>query len=498
MAQEFSLSFSLALNLAAMAVGCLQSLNSGCAATTTAAPPTVPRGTTHQAIVPDRKPAAREIAAVFALGALVLCASVYLVPEPLRSWVRSLCGMVVVGHSGLMLFSLLTASPHHHEHREGVPEPVWNPGGRQAIRTLRLTSAFSEKILPRPAASLVLLTAFALGRMVPGLLLIAAYSLGVAVAPLWRGVWMASVRRGVVAANTRARMTGPWLLVASTALITALGVMVACQGLALPHLQLSAFFQDLTRNKVGPLLYVIGLGLLLGMRHSTDADHVVAISTIVSKQRGIGAAAFIGSVWGIGHTITIFLVGSLIILFGVEIPPRLGLSMEFCVAVMLVLLGVLNLTGVIGWVTRRYTPGAASLAEAPPAKSPPAGFSEHLLQRTVGRFGAFQFVRPLIIGLVHGLAGSAAVALLVLSTIHDPVWATFYLLVFGAGTLVGMMCMTAALAVPFTYAHGRFLQLSRYLNYASGLASLGFGSFLVYRLGYVSNLFGSHPVWTPQ
>src|SRR5258708_19174623 len=95
------------------------------------------------------------------------------------------------------------------------------------------------------------------------------------------------------------------------------------------------------------------------MRHSTDADHIVAISTIVSKQRSIRNAAVIGSVWGLGHTITIFIVGSLIILFGFEIPPRLGLSLEFSVALMLILLGILNLTGVMQKLASYLTPALA-------------------------------------------------------------------------------------------------------------------------------------------
>ena len=205
----------------------------------------------------------------------------------------------------------------------------------------------------------------------------------------------------------------------------------------------------LSRERLGPILFVTGLGLILGMRHSTDADHVVAISTIVSKQRSIRNAAFIGSVWGMGHTITIFMVGSLIILFGVEIPPRLGLSMEFSVAVMLILLGVLNLTGVIQKVTTYCTPTIAgranttALAQTDNRRMRMEGW----LDNSVGRFGLYQCLRPLIVGLVHGLAGSAAVALLVLSTIHNPIWATVYLLIFGAGTMIGMMCMTAAIAV---------------------------------------------------
>jgi len=255
-----------------------------------------------------------------------------------------------------------------------------------------------------------------------------------------------------------------------------------------------------SKERLGPILFVTGLGLILGMRHSTDADHVVAISTIVTRQRSIRNAAFIGSVWGMGHTITIFIVGSLIILFGVEIPPRIGLSMEFSVAIMLILLGVLNLTGIMQKVTAYFTP--ASTASLNPAeKSTGKGVeiaTGGLYQNPVGRFGLYQCVRPLVIGLVHGLAGSAAVALLVLSTIHNPVWATVYLLIFGAGTMIGMMCMTAAIALPLAYAGHRFSMISRYLGVASGMVSLCFGSFLVYQLGFVGGLFTSHPQWIPQ
>ena len=93
------------------------------------------------------------------------------------------------------------------------------------------------------------------------------------------------------------------------------------------------------------LIAVLSLGFFLGMRHATDADHVVAVSTIVSRERKLGSAAIIGALWGVGHTITILAVGTGIILFTLVIPPRLGLSMEFSVGLMLILLGALNLTG---------------------------------------------------------------------------------------------------------------------------------------------------------
>ncbi|HXJ95331.1 MAG TPA: high-affinity nickel-transport family protein, partial [Terriglobia bacterium] len=104
------------------------------------------------------------------------------------------------------------------------------------------------------------------------------------------------------------------------------------------------------------LFSILALGFFLGMRHATDADHVIAVTTIVSRQRSICHAASIGVLWGLGHTITILLVGSAIILFGLVIPPRVGLSMEFSVGLMLILLGVLNLSGIMRWLTETLTP----------------------------------------------------------------------------------------------------------------------------------------------
>jgi high-affinity nickel-transport protein len=164
------------------------------------------------------------------------------------------------------------------------------------------------------------------------------------------------------------------------------------------------------------------------------------------------------------------------------------------------LLGVLNLSGLMQKVTSYCTPAiaASSITPAPSQLGNGRTTMERWLDNSVGRFGLYQCLRPLVIGLVHGLAGSAAVALLVLSTIHNPVWATVYLLIFGAGTMIGMMCMTAAIAVPLTFAGDRFSKLSQHLGTASGMVSLCFGSFLVYQLGFLGGLFSSHPHWTPR
>src|SRR5208282_1169117 len=115
-----------------------------------------------------------------------------------------------------------------------------------------------------------------------------------------------------------------------------------------------------------------------------------------------------------------------------------------------------------------------------------------------GRLGLYQTIRPLAVGLVHGLAGSAAVALLVLSTIKSPLWSTAYLIVFGFGTMVGMMLMTTAISAPLVYAGQKFFSVNRHLTAISGLASVAFGMFLVYHIGYVDGLFSSHVHWIPQ
>lgn len=263
------------------------------------------------------------------------------------------------------------------------------------------------------------------------------------------------------------------------------------------------------------LLSIIALGFFLGMRHATDPDHVIAVTTIVSRQRSIRQAALIGVLWGLGHTITILVVGSAIILFGLVIPPRLGLTMELSVGLMLILLGILNLSGIMRWITETIKPFPIGQHPPPHGQGDYAHSHPHVqklenhgrtedaapvgwLDRTFGRLGLYQILRPFAVGIVHGLAGSAAVALLVLTTIRVPTWAVLYLLVFGIGTVAGMMMITAAIAVPFKYSENRFLRLNRGLGLASGLLSLAFGLFIVYQMGVVNGLFTRAPHWAPR
>jgi high-affinity nickel-transport protein len=251
------------------------------------------------------------------------------------------------------------------------------------------------------------------------------------------------------------------------------------------------------------LLSIMTLGFFLGMRHATDPDHVIAVTTIVSRQRSIRQAALIGILWGLGHTITILVVGSAIILFGLVIPPKVGLTMELSVGLMLILLGILNLSGIMRWITETVTPtdylhshlhGHCPEKHGHAENATPLGW----MDRTFGPLSLYQVLRPLAVGIVHGLAGSAAVALLVLTTIRVPSWAVLYLLVFGVGTVAGMMLITAAIAVPFTFSENRFARLNRGLGLVSGLVSLAFGLFIVYQMGFVNGLFTHSPRWVPR
>ena len=202
--------------------------------------------------------------------------------------------------------------------------------------------------------------------------------------------------------------------------------------------------------------------LMLGMRHATDPDHIVAVTTIVTQERSVVKAAGIGAVWGVGHTITLLLVGGAIIAFKIVFNARLGLSMELCVAVMLIVLGVLNLFDVR---TQAGRPTAS---------------------------------RPFFVGVVHGLAGSAGAALLIVPLIDDPRWAALYLFTFGFGTIVGMTIVTLTIAAPSLLATAHIPSLQRSLRFASGAVSLVFGLYLAHRIGFGDGLFTSDPRWTPR
>ena len=224
------------------------------------------------------------------------------------------------------------------------------------------------------------------------------------------------------------------------------------------------------------LAALLALGFLLGMRHATDADHVVAVSAIVSRERTLRAAAPVGIAWGIGHGATILLVGGAIILFGLVITPRVGLGMELAVGLMLIVVGALSIQNL-----------------APPGHGHPTPLH--------GRFrasGGYRLLRPLVVGVVHGVAGSTALALVVLGTVRKPAVAMAYLGLVGAGTIAGMFVVTLAFSAPLVFSSRRFGGVQRSVTVAAALVSVALGVYLVYEVVQVHGFFTQDPRWTPR
>ncbi len=526
--------FLLTAAIIAMGLGALHALEPGHGKTIVAAYLVGSRGTASHAVLLGCVVTAAHTAGVYLLGAVTLYASRYVVPDQLYPWLGVISGLSVTGMAIFILLRHLTGASGEHSHVAGESHSHWffsmfkQPGfaqqkpaesGRTDSPSVSLDSqkgapslkelcvlGISGGIVPCPAALVVLLSAFSLHRIGFGLFLITAFSLGLAGVLVMVGLTMVYAKRWVSPSIRSQRSLVRHLPVLSSTLMAVLGIAIACSAISSAPIGRSIFSGD----RLVPFAAITLLGLFLGMRHSTDPDHVVAVSTIVSRQKSIRSSATIGLLWGLGHTLTIFLVGSAIIIFGVVIPPRLGLSMEFCVALMLVLLGVLNLTGVLRRITERWTPTNApastealsdSFGLARERAEPDSGPSRSAVKwfgSAARNLGLFQTLRPLFVGLVHGLAGSAAVALLVLSTIKNPFWSTAYLLVFGFGTVLGMMLMTAAISAPLVFAGRKFSAVNRHLTAISGLASVAFGMFLVYHIGFVDGLFTAHVHWIPQ
>jgi high-affinity nickel permease len=246
-------------------------------------------------------------------------------------------------------------------------------------------------------------------------------------------------------------------------------------------------------------LALAGFGFLLGMRHATDADHVIAVTTILNRSRRFLDTTLIGALWGLGHTITVVVVGVLIIVFNVVIPPPVGLAMEFAVALMLIGLGILNLTGGLSSLTDRLTPPAPIHAHDHAHGSASHGHLHgHGEERgLVASLGRYQLIRPVVVGLVHGLAGSAAVALLVLATIQDTGTAVAYLVIFCVGVAAGMAVLTTLIGLPFMVSGARSARINRWLTIGSGILSLAFGLLLAYEIGIVGGLFTGDFTWEP-
>lgn len=226
------------------------------------------------------------------------------------------------------------------------------------------------------------------------------------------------------------------------------------------------------------VLTALFFGFLLGVKHALDADHIVAVTTIVSRSRSLIRSALVGLSWGIGHTLTLFVVGFVVLVFKLTIPDRLALSMEFVIGVLLVLLGVPIIRQLV--VNRAHVHLHKHEDKRHLHSHSHHDTPEHDHQH---------IRRPLLIGMAHGLAGSGALILLVISTMSSVVQGLFFLLVFGIGSILGMLLFSGLISLPFRLSARFSPRLTLWVQGAAGLISIVLGLSIMWQTGFVSGLF---------
>jgi nickel/cobalt transporter (NicO) family protein len=515
--------------LVAMVLGGLHAMSPGHGKTVVGAYLVGSRGTWKHAAFLGLTVTVTHTAGVFALGFVTLFASAYVVPEKLFPILSFVSGAIVVA-IGASLFSKRLASAlglsghthghdhhhdghdhghghdhdhshandhHHHvEHDNGAHVhthggsthshlPPGADGARVTWKSL-LALGVSGGLLPCPSALVVLLSAIALGRVAYGMLLIVAFSAGLAGVLTGVGLLFVYARGFMKPAATTNRLVR--LLPALSALvITIAGLAICYEALGQAGIDLaggvSTVLGSLSSGEHDPSLSGLGvasvllLGLVFGLKHASEADHVVAVSTIVSEHKSLARAAVVGGLWGLGHTISLVVVGVVVLVLHLAIPETVASTLELLVALMIIVLGALAMSRA---VRRQRSTEAADGSHT--------HFHVHAAELRLDRRGAHRHgvlraigLKPVLVGAMHGLAGSAALTLLVLTQIESPLVGFVYLLVFGAGSIGGMLAMSGLVGLPFVLAAKRLEAYHASLQLAAGAFSVLFGVYYAAR-----------------
>ncbi|OIK09025.1 urease accessory protein UreH [Bacillus sp. MUM 116] len=205
---------------------------------------------------------------------------------------------------------------------------------------------------------------------------------------------------------------------------------------------------------------VLFLGFILGIKHSIEPDHIIAVSTMVSNSKKLSRSTLTGVFWGIGHTSTLFIVGMILVILKGELSDKWAMSLEFLVGIMLVYLGIKSM------VFMKKIDSKQNIKSSERAS----------------------LIKITIIGFIHGLAGSAAMVLLTMSTVSTVWQCALYILIFGMGTIIGMLMFTTIIGIPFVYSK-KSKGLNRFLTQIAGSVSFIFGIYYIYNLGITEGLF---------
>ncbi len=513
-ARELSFPVMLLSLCIALFLGAGHALTPGHGKTIVAAYLVGSRGTAKHAAFLGLTVTATHTAGVFALGLIAMFASQYILPADLYPWLSLASGLIVLSIGAALLRSRIRAArggpehsghTHSHEHAHGgivhdhgtgvhTHLPPGADGSPVTWKRLAMLGV-SGGLLPCPSALVVLLSAVALGRIGFGLLLIVAFSAGLAGVLTGCGLLMVYAKKFFERFTT----TGPllrWLPVLSAAVVTVIGLVMSAQAAALAGAARVLASLPVSGVFGAAAFPVLALGFTLGLKHALDADHLVAVSTIVSGRRGILGSSIVGGLWGLGHTLSLVVVGLLVIALHIEIPERVAMAMEFTVALMLVVLGINVLRTMRRGDIRVHSHEHAGHAHAhvharDGEKAGDPGHHHHGSVAEAIREGLSGGKRSVFIGMVHGLAGSAALMLLVLSTIPSAGLALMYIAIFGLGSVGGMMLMSTLLGLPFAFTARKFGSLNAVIRGISGAVSVGFGLILAFQIGITQGLFFS-------
>jgi sulfite exporter TauE/SafE len=231
---------------------------------------------------------------------------------------------------------------------------------------------------------------------------------------------------------------------------------------------------------------VLTLGFVGGLKHATDGDHLAAVSTIVAERKSLWSSTLIGGLWGLGHTISLLLAGVLVLLLNFEISERTERALEFCVGIMLTFLGLNVLRKLLKGGKLHFHAHEHGVREHVHPHIHAAGHEEEGHTHHGLKFSP----RALLIGMVHGLAGSAALMLLVVPTIESRTVGLLYIIIFGIGSIGGMMLMSFLVGLPFHFTASRFNRFNHILQSVAGLVSIALGLMIIYQKGVTEGLFG--------
>ncbi|MEO8074649.1 MAG: urease accessory protein UreH [Acidobacteriota bacterium] len=230
---------------------------------------------------------------------------------------------------------------------------------------------------------------------------------------------------------------------------------------------------------------ILSLGFFLGLKHATEADHLAAVSTIVSERKSLLSSAIVGGFWGLGHTISLFIAGVLVLLLDFKISEKTERMLEFGVGIMLLFLGLNVLRKLIkGGTLHFHTHEHGEHAHVHPHVHEEGHEDEPHTHH------GFSFSpRALLVGMVHGMAGSAALMLLVIPTIGSNWAGLLYIAIFGVGSIGGMILMSLLVGLPFHLTASRLTRFSFILQSIAGLFSIGIGLYIIYEKGVIEGLF---------